>query len=92
MIDSISSEQLRQESRLVFAMLDAIYSEGLIIGTENQTRWMALKGRVNTGASYDDVSFESYELLTEVAHSGAIKGTWMENRWLTIDARIRVDH
>ncbi len=89
MTDTISYGQLRQESRLLFALLDAVASEGRIIGTENQTRWLALKSRINTGATYDEESAESYELLADLAHAGALRGTWIESRWLTIEARIR---
>ena len=89
MTDMISIGQLRQEGRLLFALLDAIDSDDLIVGTQNQMRWKALKTRVNSGASYEDESIESYELLSDLALSRSLKGTWMESRWRTTDARIR---
>lgn len=49
MTDTISYGQLRQESRLLFALLDAVAGEGRMIGIEQQTRWQALKSRVKTG-------------------------------------------
>jgi hypothetical protein len=89
MTDTISYGQLRQESRLLFALLDAVASEGRMIGTEHQTRWQALKSRVNTGASFEEESPESYELLADLAHTGALHGTWIESRWLTLAARLQ---
>ncbi len=89
MTDLISSGQLKQEARLLFALLDAVDSERLIVGAQNQTRWTALKARINSGASYENEAHESYELLTALSDFGSIGGTWMESRWRTIDARMR---
>jgi hypothetical protein len=86
MTDKISYGQLRQESRLLFALLDAVASEGRMIGTEHQPRWQALKSRVNTGATYEGESTECYELLADLAR---LRGTWVESRWMMIDTRIR---
>lgn len=89
MTDSICSGQIRQEARLLFTLLDAIDSEGLLMADQNQTRWSALKARVNSGATCEEESDELYAVITELAHSGAIRGTWMERRWLTTEVRIR---
>lgn len=89
MIHSISADQIHQEGRLLFALLDAIENEHLISGTPFQTRWRAIKARIDSGGDYEMEAEESFELLTEIEHSGAIRDTWMEQRWQATDARIQ---
>jgi len=90
MTHAIPLKEICQEARLLFALLDAVDSEDLIAGMPCQTRWRALKARINSGAShYENEADESYELLVEIGSSGAISGTWIEKRWLTTSARIQ---
>jgi len=89
MIQEPEAREIRQESRLLFALLDAIDTEDLISDANLQSRWKALKSRVDRGADYEAEAEESYALLVELSRTCAIRGTWMESRWLAADARIR---
>ena len=89
MTREIDAREIWQEGRLLFALLDAIDAEGLISDTPFQSRWRVLKTRVDGGATYEAEAEDSYELLVEIARTGAISRTWMEQRWLAAEARIR---
>jgi hypothetical protein len=92
MTRKITAQEIRQEGRLLFALLDAINAENLISGTDFQSRWRALKTRVDSGAAYEAEAEELYDLLVEIARTRAIDGTWIEKRWRSADARIRGDN
>ncbi len=89
MTREIEAQDVRQEARLLFALLDAIDSECLISDSGVQSRWRALKARVNGGSSYEAEAEDSYELLVKIARTARIRGTWMETRWLATEGRIR---
>ena len=89
MTREIDAQEIWQEGRLLFALLDAIDAEGLISDLPLRSRWRMLKARVEGGATYEAEAEESYELLVEIARTGAINRTWMEQRWFAAEARIR---
>ena len=89
MTRAISYKQIRHEARLLFTLLDARDSDGRMTGTPFHSPWRDLKSHLNSGASYEAEAEKFYELLDQIARSGATRGTWMEQRWLATESRIR---
>ena len=80
------------DARLLFTLLDAIESDGRMVGTPFLAPWSAVKARINSGGAYEAESENFYELLVAIDGAGLISGTWMENRWHTTVARIHHPH
>ena len=80
------------DARLLFTLLDAIDSDGIMAGTPFAARWSAVKARIDAGGAYEAESENFYELLVAIDGAGLIGGTWMENRWHTTVARIHHPH
>jgi len=88
MILPMSSQEMAEEGRLLFALVDAVDCEGLIAATSFQSRWRVVKARIASGASCEEEAENLYELLAEIESSGAIRSTWVEKRWRTAAQRI----
>jgi hypothetical protein len=77
-------------AKLVYVLIDAADHAGGISAPELQRSWAKLKER------FLHVALESeaealYNLLARIYESGALKDTWIEERWKTLEARIRIE-
>lgn len=85
---TLPADQIRQEGRLLFALLDAIDADGMMAATPNDGRWKEAKKRIAQSGDYPHDARLFYEMLAEIHSSGALAGTWIEPRWLTVKGRI----
>lgn len=83
---------IRQEARVLYTLLDAAASAGLIVGTSLEPCWHELNARVHAGASYESEAHLFHELLSALELSGGLRGTWIEERWRTIQSRAALTH
>jgi len=88
MTDTDPVHMVRREGRLLYVLLDAADSNGMLNGTANKTRWDEAKLRVQWSGDFDTDAELYHEMLTELAASGRLAGTWIEDRWLAVNARI----
>lgn len=88
MSTTISLSRVREEARLLFALVDAIACDGRITGSAEASQWQSLQRRVNSGSSYESEGPALLDLLIALERSGAIAETWMEKRWRATAARL----
>ena len=77
---------LEAEIKLLFALLDAADEAGAIAGQHRNT-WMESKRRFNAWTA-SDAGPALCQLLDELDAAGALGGTWVQSRWLTVRAQL----
>ncbi len=75
--------------KLLFALLDAAHDDGLLREGPLLTRWLAIKQGASGLMTMDRAIL--YRLMEEVDGTGALKNTWMRERWLTVRRRVESD-
>ncbi len=88
MSTTISLSRVRAESRLLFALVDAIACDGRITDSAEASQWQTLRRRVESGANYEAEGPALFDLLLKLERSGSIAETWMEKRWQSVVARL----
>ena len=88
MYSTVPRTSLREEGPLLYALNDAIDSEGLVAEKDLRDRWHYARARINWGSSYEEEAEELFSLIEDIAASGAIASTWIEQRWTAVLARV----
>lgn len=77
------------EAKLLFALLDAAHDDRLLPAGPLQQRWLEIK---EAGESLPKINRAAlYRLTEEVDATGALKNTWMHERWLVVKNRVQDD-
>ena len=66
-------------------MIDSASEEGLLTGTASE-HWHEAKTRIVCGATYEGEAGALHELLKELARTGALAGSWIDDRWRSLEA------
>jgi len=81
---------IQAEGRLLFTLLDAADDAGRLRGVTN-AHWREVKTRIVRGAPYEQEALALHDLLAEAEVTGALKGTWIEERWHAVESRLGVN-
>jgi hypothetical protein len=82
--------RIRDEARLLYTLLDAADSAGIITGTPDESIWHAADARLRAGETYEAEAERLHDLLAGLDVSGALRGTWIEERWRSLQHRVTV--
>ena len=82
-----SRATIAEDAKVLYALLDAAQAEALLRTDDLLARWHELKRRVDR-SGYEPETEALFNLLVAVDRSGALGGTWIRTRWLTIRHRI----
>jgi hypothetical protein len=77
-------------AKLVYVLIDAADHAGNISSPEIQRSWLELKEQL-LHATPESKAEALYTMLMRIYESGALKGTWIETRWKTLEERIRTE-
>jgi hypothetical protein len=76
-----------EESKVLFALLDAAEEAGMIRDAGFQQRWLEAKVAVISAPMYEGGPL--WELLETLERSGAMNDTWIEARWSMIKQQVQ---
>ena len=79
---------IRDEARVLYTLLDAADSAGLMNGTAVEPAWREANARVLVRPNYDSEAEVFHDLMAALDASGALAGTWIEERWRMIQSRV----
>ena len=88
MTGAISNELVRREGRLLFALLDAAEENGLLEDTAYELPWLEAKAGARQSENYQTDADLYFDLLSGLAASGRLAGSWIEARWLAVKSRV----
>lgn len=74
------------EAKLLYAVLDAAYDDGLLRDPLIEKRWLAIRRQAVSVLTLDRASL--YWLVQDLDMLGVLNRTWMQGRWLTVKERI----
>ena len=76
-----------EESKVLYALLDAAEEAGRLSSSFIHERWREVKARLMNSPIVAEGAL-LWELLEEVDRSGAIESTWIKDRWYTIKRQV----
>ncbi len=79
---------IRDEARVLYTLLDAAASAGLMDETTVEPAWREANSRLLARPNYESEAEVFHGLMVALDASGALAGTWIEERWRTIQSRV----
>jgi hypothetical protein len=73
---------------LLYALLDAAESNGMLSSPSLGTRWREARERIALSRDFEGEEALFRALLAELESSGALTGTWIGQRWFSVKGRM----
>lgn len=83
----LSTAASEHESAVLFVLVDSAAQGGRLHG-ESKDRWVEARARIVVSNNYEAEAPLLFEILQALEAEGALRGTWLENRWRTIKRRV----
>ncbi len=80
--------RIRQEARVLYTLLDSAQDAGLLVGLPIASTWDEIDDRVRVAGNYETEAEHFHAVMSEPDASGAMVGTWIEERWRAVQSRI----